>query len=143
MARGLRWPDGARCPDVASAHVVKQGRDDTEPHRRRSRRRACRRRFDDRTDTLFSGHHQPLRVWGLVLDLMGLNLSNEPITQGLDLDPDDAQRMTTRPREGIVRRTPQVTLKGEVEWDEVYVVAGHEGHPGAVKEKGDSAAGVG
>ena len=29
----------------------------------------------DLTDTVFEGHHQPLRVWILCLYLMGLNLS--------------------------------------------------------------------
>ena len=39
----------------------------------------CRKRFDDLTDTIFAGHHQPLRAWVLCLYLMGLNLSNEQI----------------------------------------------------------------
>jgi transposase-like protein len=134
VVRGLRWPDGVRCPACESTHVVKQGRDDTEPHRQRYQCRACWRRFDDLTDTIFADHHQPLRVWVLVLYLMGLNLSNEQIAQELDLDPDDAQRMTTQLREGVVQRKPQVTLSGEVECDEVYVVAGHKGHPEAVKK---------
>ena len=139
MVRGLRWPDGVRCPDCASDHIVKQGRDDTEPQRQRYECRACRRRFDDLTDTIFAGHHQPLRVWVLVLYLMGLDLSNEQIAKELDLDPDDAQRMATQLREGVVQRKPEVTLSGEVECDEAYVVAGHKGHPEAVKKKGDSA----
>jgi hypothetical protein len=71
--------------------------------------------------------------------LMGLNLSNERIAQELDIDPDDAQVMASQLREGIVRRKPEVTLSGEVECDEVYVVAGHKGHPEAVRKKGDSA----
>jgi len=70
---------------------------------------------------------------------MGLNLSNEPIAKELDLDPDDAQRMTTALREGVVIRRPEVTLSGEVECDEVYIVAGHKGHPGAVRKEGGSA----
>ena len=70
-------------------------------------------------------------------------LSNQQIAKELDLDPDDAQRMTTQLREGIVQRKPQVTLSGEVECDEVYVVAGHKGHPEAVQKKGDSAGGAG
>src|ERR671916_1304461 len=135
--RDLRWPDGVTCPHCSSASVIKDGRDDTEPHRQRYECRACRRRFDDLTDTIFAGHHQPLRVWVLVLYLMGLNLSNEQIAKELDLDPDDAQRMTTQLREGIVQRKPQVSLSGEVECDEVYVVAGHKGHPEAVTKKGD------
>ncbi len=36
----------------------------------------------------------------------GLNLSNEQIGQELDLDPDEAQAMTTKLREVIVERKP-------------------------------------
>jgi transposase-like protein len=139
MVRHLRWPDGVRCPHCDSDTVVKQGRDETEPQRQRYECRSCGRRFDDLTDTIFAGHHRPLRVWVLVLYLMGLNLSNEQIAKELDLDPDDAQRMTTALREGVVIRRPEVTLSGEVECDEVYVVAGHKGHPEAVRKKGDPA----
>ena len=71
---------------------------------------------------------------------MGLNLSNEQIGQELNLDPDDAQVMTTQLREGIVERKPVEVLSGEVECDEVYVVAGHKGHPEAVKKKDAPAA---
>jgi len=44
--------------------------------------------FDDLTETIFAGHHQPLRVWVLALYLMGLDLSNEQIAK------------ETRPRPG-------------------------------------------
>jgi transposase-like protein len=134
--RRLRWPDGVRCPDCDSAAVIKKGRDDSQPERRRYECSACRRRFDDLTGTIFAGRHQPLRVWILCLYFMGLNLSNEQIAQELDLNPDDAQRMTSQLREGIVQRKPAVSLSGEVECDEVYVVAGHKGHPEAVRKKG-------
>jgi len=46
-----------------------------------------------------------------------------------ELHPDEV------PPEGIVERRPPVVLEGEVECDEVYVVAGHKGHPKAVKKK--------
>jgi hypothetical protein len=46
--------------------------------------------------------------------------------------------MATLLREGVVQRKPEVTLSGEVECDEVYVVAGHKGHPAAVAKKGAS-----
>jgi transposase-like protein len=136
VVRSLRWPEGVRCPHCDSAHIVKQGRDEAQPERRRHACRACGRRFDDLTGTIFAGHHQPLRSWVLVLYLMGLNLSNEQIAQQLDLHPDDAQRMATRLRGGIVQRKPEVTLSGEVECDEVYGVAGHKGQPEAVRKKG-------
>jgi hypothetical protein len=75
----------------------------------------------------------------LVLDFMRLNLSNEQIARELDLDPDDDQRMTTLLRDGIVQRKPEVKLEGEVECDEVYVLAGRKGHPEKVRKKGDRA----
>jgi transposase-like protein len=136
LVRHLRWPGGVRCPHCDSDRVVKQGRDETEPRRQRYECRSCGRRFDDLTGTIFAGHHQPLRVWVLVLYFMGLNRSNEQIAKGLDLDPDGVQPMTTLLREGIVQRKPAAQLSGEVECDEVYVVAGHKGHSEAVRKKG-------
>jgi transposase-like protein len=133
--RDLRWPDGVACPDCSSASVIKNGRDDTEPHRQRYECRACRRRFDDLTGTIFAGHHQPLRTWIACLYLMGLNLSGLQIAQELDVNKDDARAMIQQLREGIVARRPPVVLEGEVECDEVYVVAGHKGHPEAVEKK--------
>ena len=40
-------------------------------------------------------------------------------------------------RSGVVDKKPEVKLSGEVECDEVYVVAGHKGHPGEVKKRDD------
>jgi transposase-like protein len=138
--RLMRWPDGVRCPGCGSAEVTREGRDDTQPERQRYQCHGCRRRFDDLTDTIFAGHHQPLRVWALCLYFMGLNLPNEPIAQELGIDPDDAQVVASQLREGIVARKPEVRLGGEVECDEVYVVAGHKGHTAAVATKGGPAA---
>ena len=41
------------------------------------------------------------------------------------------------------RRQARGAAQGEVESDEVYVVAGHKGHPEAVEKKGGPAAGGG
>jgi transposase-like protein len=137
--RRLRWPEGVRCPHCDSPHVVKPGRDEIQPDLQHSECRACYRRFDDLTDTVFAGHHQPLRTWSVVLYLLGLNLSKEQIAHELDLDPDGTQQMTTLLREGIIQRQPEVQLSGEVECGEVYVVAGHKGHPEAGRKKGERA----
>src|SRR5512142_2421585 len=133
--RTMRWPDGVTCPHCASDSVIKNGRDDTQPHRQRYECHACRRRFDDLTGTLFADHRQPLRTWIACLCLMGLNLSSLQIAKELDLNKDDARAMVQQLRQGIVDRRPPVTLSGEVECDEVYVVAGHKGHPEAVKKR--------
>ena len=89
---------------------------------------------------MLAGHHQPLRVWVLCLFFMGLNLSNRQIALELGLSTSDAQAMTEQLRCGLVARTPTVELRGEVEIDEVYVVAGHMGQPGAVAKRGGSGA---
>ena len=72
----------------------------------------------------------------LCLYFMGLNLSNRQITQELDLSQPDVQLMTEQLRLGLVAKTPPVRLEGEVEFDEVDVVAGHKGNPAAVAERG-------
>ena len=42
--------------------------------------------------------------------------------------------MVQRLRQGVVDRQPEVVLSGVVECDEVYVMAGHKGHPKTVKK---------
>jgi hypothetical protein len=46
-------------------------------------------------------------------------------------------------RPWITTKLPPVTLDGDVEADEVSVIAGHKGNPAAVAKKGGSAGGVG
>jgi transposase-like protein len=77
--RALRWPDGVECPSCQSTQVIKRGFDDTEPARQRSECHDCQTRFDDLTDTIFAGHHQPLQVWVLWLYCLGLHLSHEQL----------------------------------------------------------------
>jgi len=134
--RRLRWPDGVQCPTCDSSKITKQGCDETQPERQRYLCKSCEQRFDDLTDTIFAGHHQPLRVWILCLYFMGLNLSNQQIAQELDLHPSDAHQMTGQLRQGIVSKKSAPTLRDEVECDEVSIVAGHKGQPDTVKKKG-------
>ena len=102
IVRELRWPDGVACPACQSTHVIKRGFDDTEPARQRT---DCHTRFDDLTDTIFAGHHQPLKVWVVCLYFMGLNLSNEQIAHELALNVSDVHQMTTQLRDGIVKKS--------------------------------------
>lgn len=102
--RKLRWPDGVRCPECGSDKVTKRGLHDRQPHRQRYQCQACTKQFDDLTDTIFEGHHQPLKVWVLCLYFMGLNLSNQQIAQELGLNKADVQQMTTQLRSGVVEK---------------------------------------
>jgi transposase-like protein len=143
LVRQHRWPEGVRCPGCDSAAVVRDGHDDTQPQRRRYRCKGCAGRFDDLTGTVLAGHHQPLRVWVLCLYLMGLNLSTRQIAAELGLDGSDVQAMAERLRGGLAAKVQAARLEGEVEIDEVYVVAGHKGQPAAVAKGGGSAGGAG
>jgi len=166
LVRQHRWPEGVRCPGCASSSVIRDGCDDTQPHRQRYRCKACASRFDDLTGLdaalrhlppgdryamVLAGHHQPLRVWVLCLYFMGLNLSNRQIAGELGLAVSDVQAMTEQLRAGLVARVPAVELKGEVEpdvrassgIDEVYVATGHKGQPKEVAKRGGSDAAAG
>lgn len=79
LVRQTRWPQGVRCSKCGGEHVVRNGHDDTQPHRQRYLCNDCQFRFDDLSDTALAGHHQPLRVWILCLYFMGLNLSTESL----------------------------------------------------------------
>src|ERR671915_1045455 len=143
FVRQRRWPEGVRCPGCGSDAVIRDGRDDAQPDRQRYRCRTCAGRFDDLTGTALAGRHQPLRVWVLCLYFMGLNLSNRQIAAELDLGASDVQAMTEALRGGLAAKAPAARLEGQVEIDEVYVVAGHKGQPAAVAKRGarDAAAG--
>ncbi len=103
--RELRCPEERECPFCDSKRVIKRDIVEKEPARQRYECKDCGRRFDDLTNTIFSGDHQPLKVWILCLYLMGLNLSNEQIAKELDLDRSDVQQMTTQIREGVVKKS--------------------------------------
>ena len=83
--RDLRWPGKTFCPHCNADDIIKRGKDDTEPHKQRYECKQCEKRFDDLTNTVFSGHHQPLRTWIIFLYFMGLNLSTEQIAKELNL----------------------------------------------------------
>jgi transposase-like protein len=105
--RELRWPEGVQCPLCNSTEIKKRGKHTHQKARQRYHCHTCNRNFDDLTNTVFEGHHQPLKVWILCLYFMGLNLSNQQIAAELDLNKDDVQRMTQQLRTGIVKKKSQ------------------------------------
>lgn len=133
--RKLRWGSEVKCPRCEAKEIVRRGQDEQEAGRQRYECKGCGKRFDDLTNTVFAGHHQPLKVWMIFLYFLGLNLSTRQIAQELNLNKDDAYRMAEVLRSGVVEKKPETALSGEVECDEVYVVAGHKGQPEAVKKR--------
>lgn len=102
--RQMRWPERVSCPHCNSSLVNKRGFHSTQKQRQRYCCQDCGKNFDDLTNTIFEGHHQPLKVWIICLYFMGLNLSNQQIAAELNLNKDDVQAMTTQLREGIVAK---------------------------------------
>ena len=143
LVRQTRWPRGVVCPRCGAGNVVRNGHDDTQRQRQRYTCKGCQFRFDDLSGTVLAGRHQPLRMWILCLYFMGLNLSNRQIAGELSLNEKDVQEMATHLREGLAARMPPVVLSGEVEIDEVYVVAGHKGNPAAVEKKAEKGGATG
>jgi transposase-like protein len=95
----------------------------------------CGRHFNDLTDTIFKSSNLPLKSWMCCLYLMSLNISNRQISQELGVSEKTAQNMTDKLRSEVQKHNPRPTLSGEVEFDEVYIVAGHKGNPEAVKKR--------
>ena len=130
--RRRRWPYQITCLCCGSNKVAKRGRNHRHQECRRYRCTNCGKQFDDLSGTIFAGRHQPLKVWFGCIYLMGLNLSSLQIAEELGLDESDALEMTSLLRKGVVTRRKISPLSGEVEIDEVYVIAGHKGRPDKV-----------
>ncbi|CAK0746901.1 transposase [Gammaproteobacteria bacterium] len=131
--RRIRWPSGVCCPKCTSNKISKRGKNHRQQECRRYSCQNCGNRFDDLTETIFMGRHQPLSVWFSYLYLMGLNISNRQIAMELNLNESDGQAMANQLRDGIVKRRPKAHIKGKAECDEVYIVAGHKGQPDRIE----------
>lgn len=140
--REKRWGcDGPKCPRCQSNNciVVKKATED-DPQKDYGCE-DCNRHFNDLTGTLFQHSKISLKSWMCCLHLMGLNVSNRQIAKELNISEKTAQSMTDKLRTRVEKNSPDVVLSGEVELDEVYVVAGHKGHPEAMKKKVEMAVG--
>lgn len=133
--REIRWLEGVKCPHCQSPEYKRHGHHNTCEHRYRYQCKSCTKYYDDLTNTVFQGHHQPLKVWIICLYLMSLNLSNAQIAKELSLTDNDCHAMTSLLREGVYEKRPQEILEDKVEFDELYLVAGHKGKPSSVKKK--------
>ena len=102
--RTLRWQEKISCVHCNSEEIIKRGYHSNQPYRQRYECKTCQKRFDDLTETVLAGHHQPLSTWILCLYFMGLNLSNAQIACELDLNKNDLQFMTEHLRTGIDKK---------------------------------------
>ncbi len=92
--------------------ALRRGRHANHPARQRYQCHGCEKRFDDLTDTVFEGHHQPLHMWMLCLYFMGLNLSNDQIANEWDVNSDDVYHMTMSLRQGVQHKKTDPLERG-------------------------------
>src|SRR5262249_28575098 len=62
-------------------------------------------------DTMFAGHHQPLKVWVLCLYFMGLNISHEQMAQAWALHGSEVHEMTTQLRAGSQKKADRDAVR--------------------------------
>lgn len=103
--RQIRWSSGVICPHCQSAEVIKNGNATYREELQTYKCKGCKKKFNDITDAIFQDSNKSLKVWILTLYFMGLNLSNVQIAKELDMTEKTAQEMTTRLREGIVKKS--------------------------------------
>lgn len=137
--RYRRWAGVVKCVRCQSEEVNKNGKSTHSEHCQQYKCKTCGKCFDDRTGTLFSGNHQMLKVWVLVMYFMGLNLSTRqiasvPIAIGIELDDKTCRSMAEQIRTSITCNQQEPVLSGKVEVDEVYIVAGHKGQAQKVED---------
>jgi transposase-like protein len=135
LFRKLRWKNGCYCPFCHSNKLRKRGKHSRHKDCQRYECLKCDRRFDDVTGTIFSGRHQSVAIWVVYIYLMGLNVSNAQIAQELGLCGSDSQKMAEIIRTEVVALKPEVKLSNIVEFDEVYLIAGHKGKPKAIQNR--------
>ena len=104
LLREIRWADGVQCPHCNDLEIIKSGFSNKHQSCQRYQCKNCERRFDDLTDTVFTGSNLPLKTWIICLYLMGLNLSNSQLAKELEVSEKTAQEMTTTLRAGIVKK---------------------------------------
>ena len=84
--------------------------------------------------TLFRGPSSAVASLVAVPVFLGPEFVEPADRSGTELGQDRVHDRATQRREGIVAQQSVVVLSGEVEGDEVYVVAGHKENPEAVKK---------
>lgn len=103
--RAVRWSEGLNCPYCSETAIVKNGKCTHNKELQKYECQSCKRGFNDLTGTTFQDSNKTLKVWILALYFLGLNLSNRQIAKELDMTEKTAQQMTTKLREGIVKKS--------------------------------------
>ena len=133
ILRSIRWDSDVKCTNCQSETVVKKGKASTNIDVQRYH---CHKSyFDDLSDTIFSGSHQPLHHWITVLYLMNLNASTLQITQELEVSEDTARHMCNAIREGNVKKNLILSLTETLNLTNVMSLLDTNDNPKTLKKR--------
>ena len=132
--RDLRWPDGVVYPHCHSEVCEEAGRASKKKANLQYHFESCGKNVNDLTKTIFRSSHVNLKNGICCWYLMGSNVSNALIAKEYDISDRSVPDICDKLRRKVFEECPLVQLSGEVELDEVPVVAGHKGHSKAEKK---------
>ena len=126
----LRWKDRLlQCPRCQSHNVGPWGTYHYQPglQRYRCKEKACRRTFNDLTDTLLDNSKRSLSHWMLATFLLCLSCSSRRIARELGMHIRHGYRWCWWLRNAALSYEIGRKLVGTVEADDLYHTAGHKG----------------
>ena len=99
QVRELRWAEGVKCPYCGSLSYRRQGHHASCEYRHCYQCKACKRPYDDLTNTAYHENSQPLKIWVLCLKLLKWGFSTAQIAEELNLSENECLNMIRRLRE--------------------------------------------
>jgi transposase-like protein len=123
LFKGIRWVNGVYCPKCKSFHVHSKG---SRGSSTRYQCPSCGNNFSDFTDTPFEYSKIPFGKMLYILIHIGTK-SVVQLSKELNLHRNTVGRYHKRIREYLLENHVDPSFDGEIEMDEVYIIAGEKG----------------
>ena len=122
--RSVRWADGVYCPECKSFdHIISRG---TQGKSQRYTCTKCNNNFSDFTNTFVESAKIPLGK--ILYMLVHIKVkSMKTLAKELKIHRNTVQRYHKRIRDFLVESPEDIQFDGEIEMDEIYVIAGEKG----------------
>lgn len=121
--RSIRWANGVFCPKCKSFSIHHRG---NHGHSLKYSCKKCNNNFSDFTDTLFEYSKIPFGKMIYILINIGYKSVNQ-LSKELKLHRNTVGRYHKRIREFLEKNNKNPQFDGELEMDEVYIIAGEKG----------------
>jgi transposase-like protein len=123
LFRAIRWSNGVFCPNCKSSDIYNRGK---QGRTLRYSCNSCKTNFSDFTGTIFEKSRLP---FGTILWIL-TNIHNKSVLQmskELKISRKAISRIVKLIRKSLLENNEDPLLEGEIEIDEMYLVAGDKG----------------